>query len=254
MAKNNNLADFLSDIANAIRAKKGTSDSINAQDFSSEIASIESGGGAGDADVVGLLTNNLAHLSSNATSLRAYALRGMSKLRSVDLPNVTTVGDNAFYGVGLGELILPSCTKVGGTCIAYCGSLVKVALPNCTTLGSYAFRNNKLLSEVSLPACTTLTQSAFYDCDSLAKISLPSVTVINVSAFSGSAIFETLILGGSSVVQLVNTNAFSGTKIAGGTGYIYVPAALVESYKVATNWANFAEQIRAIEDYPEITA
>lgn len=37
MAKNNNLTDFLTDVADTIRAKKGTSDLINPQDFSTEI-------------------------------------------------------------------------------------------------------------------------------------------------------------------------------------------------------------------------
>ena len=37
MAKNNNLTDFLTDVANAIRAKKGTTAKINPQNFSSEI-------------------------------------------------------------------------------------------------------------------------------------------------------------------------------------------------------------------------
>ena len=46
MAKNDNLSDFMADIADAIRAKKGTSEPINAQDFSAEIASIEGGGGS----------------------------------------------------------------------------------------------------------------------------------------------------------------------------------------------------------------
>ena len=41
MAKTNNLSDFLTDIANSIRTKKGTTGTINAQNFSSEIASIE---------------------------------------------------------------------------------------------------------------------------------------------------------------------------------------------------------------------
>lgn len=44
MAKNDNLTDFLTDVANAIREKKGITDKINPQDFASEIASIESGG------------------------------------------------------------------------------------------------------------------------------------------------------------------------------------------------------------------
>lgn len=47
MAKDNNIQDFLTDVANAIRDKKGTSDLINPQDFSNEIASIEVGGGGG---------------------------------------------------------------------------------------------------------------------------------------------------------------------------------------------------------------
>lgn len=42
MAKNDNLQDFLTDVANAIRNKKGTSNLINPQNFSSEIESIES--------------------------------------------------------------------------------------------------------------------------------------------------------------------------------------------------------------------
>lgn len=43
MAKNNNLQDFLTDVANSIRTKTGTTEQINAQDFSSKIESIETG-------------------------------------------------------------------------------------------------------------------------------------------------------------------------------------------------------------------
>ncbi len=45
MAKNDNLKDFLTDVADAIREKKGTTEKINPQDFSDEIRGIESGGG-----------------------------------------------------------------------------------------------------------------------------------------------------------------------------------------------------------------
>jgi hypothetical protein len=43
MAKNDNIQDFLKDVADAIRAKKGTTDKINPQDFADEIKNIESG-------------------------------------------------------------------------------------------------------------------------------------------------------------------------------------------------------------------
>ena len=52
MAKNNNVADLLRDVADAIREKKGTTDLINPQDFSAEIASIETGGGGAAAGAV----------------------------------------------------------------------------------------------------------------------------------------------------------------------------------------------------------
>ena len=44
MSKSDNLTDFLIDVADAIREKKGTTDKINPQDFSSEIASLKGGG------------------------------------------------------------------------------------------------------------------------------------------------------------------------------------------------------------------
>ena len=45
MAKNDNLGDFLTDIANSIRTKTQTSELINAQYFSDKILSIQTGGG-----------------------------------------------------------------------------------------------------------------------------------------------------------------------------------------------------------------
>lgn len=45
MSKQDNLTDFLTDVADAIREKKGTTDKINPQNFSEEIRGIESGGG-----------------------------------------------------------------------------------------------------------------------------------------------------------------------------------------------------------------
>ena len=58
MAKTDNLTDFLVDVADAIREKKGTTDPINPQNFSDEIRAFEIGGGGsaskwtGHADVI----------------------------------------------------------------------------------------------------------------------------------------------------------------------------------------------------------
>ena len=61
-----------------------------------------------------------------------------------------------------------------------------------------------------------------------------------------------MILRSETMAVLKYTKAFEGTPIESGTGYIYVPAALIDSYKTATNWTQYADQFRAIEDYPDI--
>lgn len=48
----NNLKDHLKEVADAIRAKKGTSDLINPQDFATEIEGISGGGESGGERVV----------------------------------------------------------------------------------------------------------------------------------------------------------------------------------------------------------
>ena len=77
---------------------------------------------------------------------------------------------------------------------------------------------------------------------------------IGAGAFSGCSSLETVIIRkvGTSATPLPVTNAFTNTPIASGTGYIYVPASAVDAFKVAKNWATYAAQIRAIEDYPGI--
>ena len=50
MAKTDNLIHYLSDVANAIREKEGSTDPINAQDFSERIRSISAGSDPGFTD------------------------------------------------------------------------------------------------------------------------------------------------------------------------------------------------------------
>ena len=66
MAKNNNLTDFLTDVANAIRTKKGTTGTINPQNFSSEIASISTGTDTSDATATAadILSGKTAYVAS----------------------------------------------------------------------------------------------------------------------------------------------------------------------------------------------
>lgn len=82
MAKNDNLGDYLTDIANAIRAKKGTSGSISAQNFADEIASIKSDESAGVKRVTYLRRTNEGYIdtgvdgaNNNLKIMVRYAMR-----------------------------------------------------------------------------------------------------------------------------------------------------------------------------------
>ncbi|MBP3510305.1 leucine-rich repeat protein [Oscillibacter sp.] len=122
-----------------------------------------------------------------------------------------------------------------------------------TSIGGSAFCGCSSLTTVVFPATTSIGKYAFDDCGKLITADFPAVTSIDKYAFNCCLKLTTLILRSDTMSTLSNINAFSSTPIESGTGYIYVPAALVDSYKAATNWSTFANQFRSIEDYPEIT-
>ena len=140
---------------------------------------------------------------------------------------------------------------LGSTAFSACENLQKAEFPVLKTIGGRAFSNTGL-KNVNYPLITSIPYAAFERCDSLIKADFTNVTSIGSSAFYEATVLETVILRGSNVATLASP-VFSKTPIANGTGYIYVPSTLVAAYKNATNWATYADQIRAIEDYPSIT-
>ena len=78
MVKTDNLNDFLSDLANAIREKEGGTDLINPQDFADKIRSL-SGGGSSEGDssseipeVIGLIVYEIGFGDGNYYSVCFY--------------------------------------------------------------------------------------------------------------------------------------------------------------------------------------
>lgn len=92
--------------------------------------------------------------------------------------------------------------------------------------------------------------SPFTNCTKLKKLDFHKLESFSAYSVIGCTNLETLIIRTPSVCGF-NT-ILQNSKIAGGTGYIYVPAALVDEYKVANSWSTYADQFRAIEDYPDI--
>ena len=123
-----------------------------------------------------------------------------------------------------------------------------VNLPYATSVGNNAFFRCYSLSQVNLPVCSSIGISAFYGCSSLSQISLPMCRFIGDFAFQSCSSFSIITIGYSSVCRLNNSNTFDNTPIASGTGSIYVPASLVDTYKSATNWSYFSTQIFPIPE------
>ena len=161
----------------------------------------------------------------------------------------------AFYGQSmLKKVSLPNVINIPAYCFDSCESLVDVNIPSATTIGSRnAFSLCTSLEEIALPLLKTLTMANFNGCTKLKKVDLPVCTTINGgNNFNNCSSLEALILRSTTMCTLTKTNDFLGSGVANGTGYIYVPSSLVDTYKSATNWSTYSAQFRAIEDYPDI--
>lgn len=120
-----------------------------------------------------------------------------------------------------------------------------------TSIGQYALRGCAALTNVNFPSVTSTGMASMYQCTALEKADFASTVAFGNNTFYGCSALKALILRNADAVSTLTGN-LSGTPIASGTGYIYVPAALVDTYKAASGWSTYAAQIRAIEDYPEV--
>ena len=192
------------------------------------VVTVEGGDGDPNALLDAVLNNTLTSIDSNVTSIVGYACRGLSKLKTVNLPNATSIGTYAFY---------------------YCTAMTSINAPKVTSLGTYAFYNSKL-AMVNFPLATSVPQNGFYSCSSLKVADFGAAKSIAASAFAYDAVLETLILRrADAICTLANKNALVDTPIENGNGYVYIPAALKEQYAQSTNWSAYAAQFRALEDY-----
>ena len=106
------------------------------------------------------------------------------------------------------------------------------------------FRNivERTITELEDSEIEVIGISAFRSCSALTSVSLPAATKIGSYAFNSCSALTTLYIGTESdtVCTLSSTNA-----IPSSVTDIYVPEALVDSYKTATNWSSFADKIKA---------
>lgn len=166
-------------------------------------------------------------------------------------------GDTQIDGLidrSITEISNSRVTKIGNYAFYNCTKLTTADFSAVVDIGAFAFQGCTKLITADFPVATNIGSMAFYSCTSLTTTDFPAAHTINDQTFYGCTALTALIIRTpNQVCMLSNKNAFTSTPIASGTGYIYVPSTLVNSYKAATNWATYADQIRAIEDYPDIT-
>ena len=104
------------------------------------------------------------------------------------------------------------------------------------------------LEEFQDNVLNVIGKASLADCEKLKYVVLTNVTELKDYAFIDCKALDTLILSSENICVL-RYSALSNTPIASGTGYIYVPRALLDTYKTATNWSTYANQFRALEDY-----
>lgn len=126
---------------------------------------------------------------------------------------------------------------------------------NCNitlSIRQQAFRACAALTSVNFPNVTSVALGAFWNCTALAKADFSAAVAFANNAFYGCTALTALILRSTDQLCTISGTPFASSAIASGTGYIYVPAALVDSYKADGTWSAYASQIRAIEDWIEI--
>lgn len=225
------LRPYLADIASAIREKKGSSEPINAKDFSNEIRNLPSGS---ESDVFvdntgeGARGIKKAVIKDGVESLIEKAFNE-GLLEEITLPDsLKKIGRAAFYGTKLKRLVIPPLVVTCEIELAQnCGSLTEVQLPEgLREISGYAFKNCTSLPKIVIPSTIILLRygQEFYGCTNLRTIVIKAISppTLNTSTF-GSGATDRLF---------------------------YVPDESVDAYKSATNWSAYADAIRPLSELP----
>lgn len=160
---------------------------------------------------------------------------------------ITTIYDEAFsYNSKLTSVNFPAVVTVGSRAFANCTTLVNVNLPAAISFGNGAFTGVSQLQEISLPSATTFGQSIFYNCYNLLRIMVPVVTSIDYAFAYNCSKLTAILISTPSVCTAKNSMIIASCPNV----IVYVPDNLVDAYKEATNWSNYANKIRGLSEVP----
>ena len=182
----------------------------------------EGGGGGWSTTGIAERTEPNGELNFDGITLISnYSFHNCTGITKISSNTAHTIGANSFYG---------------------CANLSQVEFPMLQTIGQNSFVNTKI-TELAIPMAvgSGLGYGCCTNMKSLVKVDIgDGCNKTGGTAFSGCEVLTTLIFRRTaSIVTLSNVNDFNGTPFAanGTGGTVYVPSALIESYKTATNWS-----------------
>lgn len=202
---------------------------------------------------------NTTKLPEDLTSIGKGAFYLCSNLKLTELPNkITSIGKYAFHQcTNLALTKLPDgIITIDNYAFQYCTNITISKLPETlTSIGAYCFEGCSGLSISELPSgITEIPSYSFNSCDGIVTLKvLGEITSIGNRAFGYCENLTDLIFPNVTSVPTLNGGSavympFYRTPIESGTGYIYVPDSLVDSFKTATNWSTYADQIKSISE------
>lgn len=168
MAKNDNLKDFLTDVADAIREKKGSTDKINPQDFSNEIASIEGGGDIWGFDELGYTPQNTSfdkfnsltkqlELDYNSGKISTFTNKGIvlaPNINTSDKTSISSLFDGCSYMIAYLPLDTHNVESMAAT-FRRCYALGKINDMNTSKVTTMLNIFNNCLNIRSIPNTIT---------------------------------------------------------------------------------------------------
>ena len=171
----------LTDVADAIREKGGTTGTITLEEMPGKIAEIQAGGGATEPYVEETYNSDgdlIAAKLVGHTKVRGYAFSNCSKLALTELPaGVTSIGNSAFSNCSkLALTELPAgVTSIRDGAFYSCYKLALTELPaGVTSIRSYAFYGCSNLTSITFKGtCTNIAYNAFDYCTNLTTINVP---------------------------------------------------------------------------------
>lgn len=166
---------------------------------------------------------------TGVTELADDEFNGCSKLHSIGLTNIVTLGARALrHTVLSGALTLPACKTIGNSALAYV-PMESIVLPLCETLtGNDCFYNNTLLKTIDFGA--------------LKKVE-------GFGLMTGASSLQSIIIRSTTPPTFVRPAASDGHfSQVPDTCLIYVPDESVDTYKAAAVWKTRAAYIRPLSE------